>query len=146
MQIAAALQEGGYGKRETVLRVNGIATPWHRDDLLFAAKLPVNAVLLPKVESAQDVRATLAGLGDQGQAPLQVRFGNSDFVNKYRLLIENIAHWRADVGRVDSVDLRFSRQVVVNPESEAALVDELRITLLSIAKGNPPVMKWISLL
>lgn len=66
---------------------------------------------------AQDVRATLAGLGDEGQAPLQVRFGNSDFVNKYRLLIENIAHWRGDVGRVDSVDLRFSRQVVVNPES-----------------------------
>ena len=64
----------------------------------------------------QDVRASLAGLGDEGQAPLQVRFGNSDFVNKYRLLIENIGHWRASVGRVESVDLRFSRQVVVNPE------------------------------
>jgi cell division protein FtsQ len=48
---------------------------------------------------------------------LQVRFGDSDFVNKYRLLIENLPHWRASVGRVESVDLRFSRQVVVNPES-----------------------------
>jgi citrate lyase subunit beta/citryl-CoA lyase len=66
VQIAAALQEGGYGKRETVLRVNGIATPWHRDDLLFAAKLPVNAVLLPKVESAQDVRVTIAALAGAG--------------------------------------------------------------------------------
>lgn len=69
------------------------------------------------LSDAQDVRATLAGLGDDGQAPLQVRFGDSDFVNKYRLLIENLPHWRASVGRVESVDLRFSRQVVVNPES-----------------------------
>jgi cell division protein FtsQ len=69
------------------------------------------------LSDAHDVRATLAGLGDQGQAPLQVRFGETDFVNKYRLLVENIASWRASVGRVESVDLRFSRQVVVNPES-----------------------------
>lgn len=71
------------------------------------------------LSDVQDVRANLAGLGDEGQAPLLVRFGDSDFVNKYRLLIENIAHWRASVGRVESVDLRFSRQVVVNPENSA---------------------------
>jgi citrate lyase subunit beta/citryl-CoA lyase len=65
-QITAALQAGGYGKRETVLRVNGIATQWHRDDLLLAAKLPVDAVLLPKVESAEDVNATLAALASAG--------------------------------------------------------------------------------
>lgn len=72
-----------------------------------------------ELSDAQDVRASLAGLGDEGQAPLLVRFGDSDFVNKYRLLIENIGHWRSSVGRVESVDLRFSRQVVVNPESSA---------------------------
>jgi hypothetical protein len=41
-------------------------------------------------------------------------------VNKYRLLAENITQWRASAGRVESVDLRFSRQVVVNPEREPA--------------------------
>src|SRR3974390_3179029 len=56
-QIAAALKAGGYGKRELVLRVNGAATDWFRADLAFAARLPVNAVLLPKVERAEDVRA-----------------------------------------------------------------------------------------
>jgi cell division protein FtsQ len=70
---------------------------------------------------AQDVRAMLAGLpGLEGQYPIWVHFGNSDFVNKYRLLAENIAQWRASAGRVESVDLRFSRQVVVNPEREPA--------------------------
>jgi cell division protein FtsQ len=70
---------------------------------------------------AQDVRAMLAGLpGLEGQYPIWVHFGNSDFVNKYRLLMENIAQWRASAGRVESVDLRFSRQVVVNPERDPA--------------------------
>src|SRR5215469_596781 len=56
-QISAALKQGGYGKRELILRVNGATTPWHRDDLAFAATLPVDAVLLPKTESGEEVRA-----------------------------------------------------------------------------------------
>ena len=63
----------------------------------------------------------LAGLpGLEGQYPIWVHFGNSDFVNKYHLLAENMPQWRASAGRVESVDLRFSRQVVVNPEREPA--------------------------
>lgn len=59
--LKAALAEGGYGdtarKRELVVRVNGRDTPWFSDDMALAASLPVNAVLLPKVNSAADVRA-----------------------------------------------------------------------------------------
>jgi cell division protein FtsQ len=70
---------------------------------------------------AQDVRAMLAGLpGLEGQYPIWVHFGNADFVNKYRLLAENLAQWRASAGRVESVDLRFAKQVVVNPERDPA--------------------------
>ncbi|HUJ97890.1 MAG TPA: CoA ester lyase [Stellaceae bacterium] len=64
--IAAALAAGGYGRRELVLRVNGLATPWGYEDLVAAARLPLDAVLLPKVESADGVRqaeAVLAGAG-----------------------------------------------------------------------------------
>jgi cell division protein FtsQ len=68
---------------------------------------------------AQDVRAMLSGLpGLEGQYPIWVHFGNSDFVNKYRLLAENLAQWRASAGRVESIDLRFAKQVVVNPERD----------------------------
>jgi cell division protein FtsQ len=71
---------------------------------------------------AQDLRASLAGLpGLEDQAPVQVHFGDSDFGTKYRLLLDNIGQWRASAGRVESVDLRFARQVVVNPERDAAL-------------------------
>ena len=70
---------------------------------------------------AEDLRASLAGLpGLEDQAPLQVHFGDGDFGNKYRLLLDNIGQWRASAGSFESVDLRFARQVVVNPERDAA--------------------------
>ena len=70
------------------------------------------------LSDASDVRATLTGLGsDSGSAsPILVHFGDSDFGNRYHLLAENVDQWRASAGSVDSVDLRFARQVVVNPE------------------------------
>ena len=67
-QIAAVLQAGGYGRRELVLRVNGVGTPWHDADLAFAARLPVAAVLLPKINSGDDVRAAEAALASSNLA------------------------------------------------------------------------------
>jgi cell division protein FtsQ len=72
------------------------------------------------LSDAADLRATLTGLGaaSGGASPILVHFGDSDFGNRYHLLAENIDQWRASAGSVDSVDLRFARQVVVNPESK----------------------------
>jgi len=72
------------------------------------------------LSDAADVRATLSGLGAApgNSSPILVHFGDSDFSNRYRLLSENLDQWRASSGRVDSVDLRFARQVVVNPEEK----------------------------
>jgi cell division protein FtsQ len=71
------------------------------------------------LSDAADVRATLTGLGSDASkgSPILVHFGDSDFANRYHLLAENVDQWRAGAGGVDSVDLRFARQVVVNPES-----------------------------
>jgi cell division protein FtsQ len=72
------------------------------------------------LSDAADIRATLTGLGAApGKAsPILVHFGDSDFANRYHLLAENVDQWRANAGRVESVDLRFARQVVVNPETK----------------------------
>lgn len=53
--IADALKEGGYGHRTMILRINAAGTPWHGDDVAMARSVPANAVLIPKVNSAQDV-------------------------------------------------------------------------------------------
>jgi citrate lyase subunit beta/citryl-CoA lyase len=61
--VTAALTAGGYGERELVLRVNPLDSSWGHGDLVAAATLPIDAVLLPKVESAERVRLTLSLLG-----------------------------------------------------------------------------------
>jgi citrate lyase subunit beta/citryl-CoA lyase len=50
----AALQRGPLG-RTTALRVNARSTPWWEDDLRAAAEAGPDVVVLPKVESAEDV-------------------------------------------------------------------------------------------
>lgn len=55
-QIDAALAHGGYGRRERVVRVNCLDTPWGYADLEMVASSGADAVLLPKVESASTVR------------------------------------------------------------------------------------------
>lgn len=64
--VAGALLAGGYGGRELVLRVNGLESAWGYGDLAFAAGQPVDAVLLPKVESADTVRRAEAVLAAHG--------------------------------------------------------------------------------
>lgn len=54
-QIAAALEEGGYGKREILVRTNGLDSPWGEDDLKACAQMGADAVLLPKVESRDTI-------------------------------------------------------------------------------------------
>ena len=66
----ATLQRGPLG-RTTALRVNGRTTPWWEDDLRAAAEARPDVVVLPKVESAEDVSAAAellaAGIGLEAQ-------------------------------------------------------------------------------
>jgi len=64
--ILEALSQGGYGGREILLRVNGPATEWGRDDLVAAARSGAHGVLLPKVESALQVQEAEAVLKEAG--------------------------------------------------------------------------------
>ncbi|HXQ27112.1 MAG TPA: FtsQ-type POTRA domain-containing protein [Candidatus Acidoferrales bacterium] len=72
-----------------------------------------------------DLRATISGLqggaatGSDADAPVLVHFGDNDFAGKYQTLVEDIGQWRAKAGRVESVDLRFSREAVVNQDTTA---------------------------
>ena len=68
-QVVAALAEGGYGHRELILRVNGLATPWGHADLTAAATSGAHGVLLPKVDSADMVRQAEAVLEAAGAPP-----------------------------------------------------------------------------
>ncbi|MEM1344300.1 MAG: CoA ester lyase [Pseudomonadota bacterium] len=64
--IAAAVREKGFGRREVVVRINGLDTPWGEQDLEMAAFVGPDAILIPKVEdpaTVQYVSRRLATLG-----------------------------------------------------------------------------------
>ena len=62
----AAARSGGYGRREIVIRVNAMGTQWHDDDMTAACAAAPDAIAVPKVESADDVRALVADLEKYG--------------------------------------------------------------------------------
>jgi cell division protein FtsQ len=95
------------------------------------------------LSDASDLRASMSGLnGDNGSngsssnpawdnaaghsseaqtdSLVLVHFGDNDFATKYRTLLDDFGQWHAKTGRVESVDLRFNGEAVVNPEATLA--------------------------
>jgi citrate lyase subunit beta/citryl-CoA lyase len=64
--VVAAVNSGEYGHRELAIRVNSIGTQWHDDDIRAAAPAGPDAILVPKVESAQQVLNLVAQLEAAG--------------------------------------------------------------------------------
>ncbi len=56
-RVCAAVGSGEYGRRELTIRVNGLDTEWHTDDVAAAARAGPAAVVVPKVGSTADVKA-----------------------------------------------------------------------------------------
>lgn len=61
--IIQALADNDYGYREKIVRVNPVDGPWGYDDLKALAQSPLDGILLPKVETAEQVNQALAVLG-----------------------------------------------------------------------------------
>ncbi len=65
-QVAEAVKAGGFGTREVVIRVNGVDTPWHAEDLAAAAHAAPDAILVPKVSSPDTLEQIGRRLLDMG--------------------------------------------------------------------------------
>ncbi len=53
--LIAEAQRGGFGHRRLIARINGLSTPWGSDDLGALAGAPVEAILAPKVDDANEI-------------------------------------------------------------------------------------------
>lgn len=67
--VIAALSGGGYGKREIVVRVNGLASEWGAEDVRAAARAKPHGVLFPKINDGADVEACERALREAGAPP-----------------------------------------------------------------------------
>ena len=73
--VVAAAASRAYGKREIVIRANGLGTPWGRDDIAAIAGSGADAVLVPKLEGAADVAAVVELLDEAGAPPSMAIWG-----------------------------------------------------------------------
>ena len=60
----AAVQSGAYGRRELTIRINAHDTEWHAADLAAACAAGPDAIVVPKVNSADEVRSLVAAMAD----------------------------------------------------------------------------------
>jgi cell division protein FtsQ len=72
--------------------------------------------------SLRDLRAVMTGLaGPTDPQAVTIHFGSGDYTAKYRMLAENFLQWQANAGHVHSIDLQYSRQVILNPDMSAGV-------------------------
>ncbi len=65
-RVCAAASSGAYGHREVTIRANGIGTQWHDEDVRAIATSGADAIVIPKVNTAEDVQHVVAALEHAG--------------------------------------------------------------------------------
>ena len=65
-QVVDAVKAGGFGTREVFIRVNGVDTPWHAEDLSAAAHAAPDVILVPKVSSSDTLELIGRRMLDMG--------------------------------------------------------------------------------
>lgn len=72
------------------------------------------------LSNPKDLRVVMTGLaGPTDAQAVTIHFGSGEFTGKYKMLVDNFSQWQANTGRVQSIDLQYLRQVVVNPDTSA---------------------------
>jgi cell division protein FtsQ len=69
-----------------------------------------------ELSDPDDVRITV----DDSAGAVVVHLGTGNYLERYRIFIAHVNEWREQFKRLDSVDLRYDGQIVVNPDSRAA--------------------------
>jgi hypothetical protein len=70
-------------------------------------------------------------------APILIHFGDSDFENKFLTVLNDIGQWRAGAGSVESVDLRFNGEAVVNPDPTLVAKQQEPLAAMPAPKAAP---------
>jgi citrate lyase subunit beta / citryl-CoA lyase len=126
--IVAALRDGGFGRREVVVRINGLDTAWWMDDLAVAAARP-DAILVPKVSTPEQLHEVAKHLvGVRAEAGIRV--------------------WAMMETPLAMLNVRDIAAAALDPATRlAALVmgtnDLAKDTRARIVPGRAPMLPWL---
>ena len=88
----------------------------------------------------EDVKVTANDAG----GTMVVHLGKEDFLPRYKLYVTHIADWRQQFQNVQSVDLRYEGQVVVNPDSRDRDIGKSGDRVIGTPAPAKPVVKPVS--
>jgi cell division protein FtsQ len=55
-------------------------------------------------------------LADNSEGEVLIHLGSSDYLDRYKIYVGHIREWRQQFDKLESVDLRYDRQIIVNPD------------------------------
>ena len=129
-QVAAAVAGGGYGARQLVVRVNARGSEWYKPDIAAIAPLGPDGIVIPKVNSRDEILKAAADLVAAG-APYKTRLWAMIETPRAVFDIEKIA---------SAADDRASRlEVLVLGPNDIAKSTRARLT-----PGRPALLSWLS--
>ena len=130
-QVAAAVAAGGFGRREVVVRINGLGTEWGRADIEAVAAAGADAILIPKVSSPGEIMMAARDIAQAG-APEKTRLWAMIETPQAILALDSIARTARDPNSRLDVFVMGTNDLA--KETRARLVP-----------GRAPMLAWLSL-
>ena len=130
-QVADAVKAGGFGRREVVIRVNGLTTPWGAEDMIAAAQAAPDAILVPKVSTPGDVMMAAKAMREAG-APETTRL--------WAMMETPLAMLNADSIARTAADPASRLSVFIMGTNDLAKETRARLT-----PGRPSMLAWLSI-
>jgi citrate lyase subunit beta/citryl-CoA lyase len=127
-QVVAAVTGGGYGRREIVVRVNVFDSPWYAADVAAVAPAGPNAVVIPKVNSRDDVLRAARDIAAAG-APAHTALWA--MIETPRAIF--------DIEKIASAASETPLEVLVLGPNDIAKSTRARLT-----PGRPALLSWLS--
>lgn len=127
-RVCDFVSQKAYGRREVVIRINGLDTPWGADDLAAACKARPDAILAPKIFSVEDVRDVARRMGEVGAGDVDLW-----------LMIET-PRAVLDIGAIAALRAR-------TPSLSAFIIgsnDLAKETRVKLAPGRAALLPWLS--
>ncbi|MGQ3674435.1 HpcH/HpaI aldolase/citrate lyase family protein [Xanthobacter sp. TB0139] len=130
-RVAESVKAGGFGPREVVIRINGLDTPWGAEDLDAAAAAAPDAVLLPKVQSVEQ----LVTVGRRLEA-----LGVAQTTRVWAMIETPLA----------ILDIKAIAEAAQNPLTRLSVFvlgtnDLAKETRAALVPGRAPMVGWLSL-
>jgi cell division protein FtsQ len=79
-----------------------------------------------------DVKATVS----DPKGAVLVHLGSSDFLERFQVYVAHVQEWRSQFANLESIDLRYPGQVIVNPDTAAGHAKELAATPEASVEGK----------